>query len=135
MKIDHVAIRVKDFERSKKFYSKYFGFEQFDSLDEPPEGKEVHLISGDVHLELLLVKDFAKEPDLGTLGKNDRGVCHFSFNVKNIENIYRKMKEDGVPITLDLTSFKLDSGRKGKCFFFKDPDDTIIDVVEWETSA
>ena len=45
MKIDHVAIRVKDFERSKKFYSKYFGFEQFDSLDEPPEGKEVHLIS------------------------------------------------------------------------------------------
>ena len=42
-----------------------------------------------------------------------------------------KMKDDEVPITLELTSFTLDSGKKGKCFFFKDPDDTIIEIIEW----
>jgi len=130
IKIDHIAIRVSNFQRSINFYSKYFGFRQVDSLDAPPEGKEVHLESNGVHLELFLVKS-AKEPDLGPLGRNERGICHPCFSVNNLEEIYKKMKYEGVPITLDLTTFTLNSGKRGKCFFFKDPDDTIIEIIEW----
>ncbi len=131
MKFEHVALKVSDFQRSTDFYNKYFGFEQVDSWEGPPEGKEIHLKSGDMRLELFLVKDSAKEPDLGMVGKNDRGLCHLCLNTDNINDFYKKMKDDGIPMTLDLTSFTLDSGKKGKCFFFKDPDDTIIEIIEW----
>ena len=45
MKVEHVAIRVTDFDRAKQFYSKYLGFKQYDYMDEPPCGLELHLRS------------------------------------------------------------------------------------------
>jgi catechol 2,3-dioxygenase-like lactoylglutathione lyase family enzyme len=129
--MDHVGIRVKDFERFKAFYKKYFGFEQFDSYDNPPPvGKELHLKSGDVHLELFLADRSAKEPELDMIGKKDRGVCHLCFNVDHIEDIYNRMKADGVIITAELGKGTFDSGKWCKYFFFKDPEDTIVEVLE-----
>ena len=132
MKIEHVAIRVTDFDRAKKFYSKYLGFEQYDYMDEPPCGLELHLRSGDVEIELFSVVESSKEPDLGEIGKNDRGICHLCLSVDNPDAVYNKLKEDGVPITLDWTPVDLSSGRNGRCFFFKDPDDTIIEIIDWK---
>ena len=131
LSIDHVGIRVNDFERAKGFYKKYFGFEQFDSYDNsPPIGKEIHLRSGDVHLELFLVDRSAREPELDMIGKKDRGLCHICLNVDNIEEIYNRMKVDGVTITAELGKGTLDSGKWCKYFFFKDPEDMIIEVLE-----
>jgi len=129
--MDHVAIRVKDFDRCKDFYKKYFGFEQFDSYDNPPPvGKEIHIRSGDVHLELFLAKESAKDPDLDEIGKKDRGVCHLCFNVDHVEDIYNRMKADRVPIIGELVKGTYDSGKWSKYFFFKDPDDTVVEVLE-----
>jgi catechol 2,3-dioxygenase-like lactoylglutathione lyase family enzyme len=129
--LDHVGIRVRDFERFKNFYKKYFGFEQFESADNPPPvGKEVHIRSGDVHLELFLADKSAKEPELDMIGKRDRGVCHPCFNVDHIEEIYGRMKGDGVPIVQELGEFTFESGKKCKYFFFKDPEDTIVEILE-----
>ncbi len=127
--VDHVAIRVKDFERCKDFYKKYFGFEQFDSFDNPaPVGRELHLRSGDVHLELFLARDSTKELD--EIGKKEPGVCHFCFNVDHIEEVYERLKSGGVPLLGEVAKTTLDSGKWCKYFFFKDPDDTIVEVLE-----
>ncbi len=129
--MDHVAIRVKDFERCKNFYKKYFGFEQFDSYDDPPPvGKELHLRSSNIHLELFLARTTAKDPELDEIGKMDRGVCHLCFNVDHIEEIYERMKADGVPIQAELVKTTFDSGKWCKCFFFKDPEDTVVELLE-----
>jgi len=129
--MDHVAIRVKDFDRCKNFYKKYFGFEQFDSYDNPaPVGKEIHLRSGDIHLELFLARDSGRELDLDEIGKKDRGVCHFCFNVDHIEDLYNRMKADGVPIMGEIVKGNLDSGKWCKFFFFKDPEDTVVEALE-----
>ena len=126
-----MAIRVKDFQRCIDFYQKYFGFEEFDSSDNPPPvGKEMHLRSGDAHIELFLAKDTAKEPDIDSVGKKDRGECHHCFNVDHVEDVYERMKKDGVPMTLDLVEFRYDSGKRAKGFLFKDPDDTVVEVLE-----
>jgi len=131
LSIDHVGIRVNDFERAMGFYKKYFGFEQFDSYDNPPPiGKEIHLRSGDVHLELFLVDRSAREPELDMIGKKDRGLCHICLNVDNIEEIYNRMKADGVTITAELGKGTLDSGKWCKYFFFRDPEDTIVEVLK-----
>jgi catechol 2,3-dioxygenase-like lactoylglutathione lyase family enzyme len=131
LKLHHVAIRVKDFERCKQFYEKYFGFEQFDSCEnQPPIGKELHLRSGDVHLELFYARESAKDPELDEIGKVDSGVCHFCFYVAGIEDIYDRMKSDGVPIHAELTRGTLDSGKESQFFFFKDPDGTVVEVLE-----
>jgi catechol 2,3-dioxygenase-like lactoylglutathione lyase family enzyme len=124
--VDHVGIPVKNFERCRDFYKKYFGFEQFDSY----VGKEVHIRSGDVHLELNLADESAREPDLYMLGKKDRGIIHLCFNVDHIEGIYKRMKADGVPITVELVRGTFDSGKSFKYFFFKDPEDMIVEVLE-----
>jgi catechol 2,3-dioxygenase-like lactoylglutathione lyase family enzyme len=129
--VDHVAIRVKDFERCKNFYKRYFGFEQFDSYDDPPPiGKEIHIRSGDVHLELFLARESAKDPELDEIGKMDRGLCHFCFNVDRVEDIYGRMKADGVPIVRELSKDTFDSGKWCKCFFFRDPEGTVVEVLE-----
>jgi catechol 2,3-dioxygenase-like lactoylglutathione lyase family enzyme len=126
-----VGIRVKNFERARYFYKKYFGFEQFDSLDNPPPvGKEIHVRSGDVHLELFLADESAKEPELDMIGKKDRGICHMCLKVDNIEDIYRRMKADGVTITAELDKCVFDSGKWCKYFFFKDPEDMVVEVLE-----
>ena len=129
--MDHVGIRVKDFERSMNFYKKYFGFEQFDSYDNPePVGKEVHLGRiGAAHVELFLTTSNS-EPELDVIGRKERGICHICFNVDNIEDIYNRMRADGVRIVLDLTKGTLDSGKWCKVFFFSDPDDTVVEVLE-----
>jgi lactoylglutathione lyase len=130
LSMDHVAIRVKDFERCKSFYKKYFGFEQFDSFDDPPPiGKEIHLRSGDVHLELFMARE-SKDPELDEIGKKDRGVCHLCFNVDRVEDIYNRMKADGVPIIAELVKATFDSGKWCRYFFFKDPEDTVVEVLE-----
>jgi catechol 2,3-dioxygenase-like lactoylglutathione lyase family enzyme len=131
-----VALRVKDFERCKAFYKKYFGFEQFDSYDDPvPEKREIHLSnrhlrSGDVHLELFLAPRSAKEPELDEMGKMDRGLCHLCFNVDHIEELYNRMKADGVPIQAELSKGTLNSGKWCKLFLFRDPEDTVVEVLE-----
>lgn len=130
LSVDHIGIRVKDFERAMNFYRKYFGFEQFDTYNNPPVGKEIHLRSGDVHLELFIVDQSVRDPELDAIGKKDRGLCHACFNVDHIEEIYDRMKADGVTITHELDRDKLDSGKWCKLFFFKDPDDMIIEVLE-----
>ena len=129
--MDHVGIRVRDFERSMNFYKKYFGFEQFDSYENPPPmGREIHIGRvGAVHIELFLVTS-TKEPELDILGKKERGVCHVCFNVDNIEDVYEKMKTDGVTIVVELAKGNFDSGKWCKYFFFSDPDDTVIEVLE-----
>jgi len=81
-------------------------------------------------LEVFLVKDSAKKSDQGTIGKNDPGVCHFCFNVDHIEDIYTRMKDDAIPVTLELTNVTLNSGKKAKFFFFRDPDDAVVEVLE-----
>jgi len=129
--MDHVGIRVKDFERSKNFYKKYFGLEQFDSYMNPePVGKEIHIGKvGEVHLELFLARS-PKDPELDMIGKMDRGVCHPCFNVDHIDDLYNRMKADGVPIVAELAKGSFDSGKWCKYFFFKDPDDTVIEALE-----
>jgi hypothetical protein len=40
------------------------------------------------------------------------------------------MKSDRVPIIGELVKGTYDSGKWSKYFFFKDPDDTVVEVLE-----
>jgi catechol 2,3-dioxygenase len=119
-RIGHVVIKVRDLERSRRFYTEVLGLE---IMKELPQVKMVFLASNrrDHHeLALAEVGARASAPNPG-----DVGLSHFAFRLKSIEDLraaYRELKEHGVPI-----SFTVNHGVT-RSVYFLDPDGNQLEV-------
>jgi catechol 2,3-dioxygenase-like lactoylglutathione lyase family enzyme len=87
--IDHVNMKVKDLEKSVKFYKNLFGFEikqeeNANKLDAPSK------IIGNDTIKLCLYE----VPDMSPEG----GIAHFGFNITNFNEVIEKCKELGVEV-------------------------------------
>lgn len=87
--IDHVNMKVKDLEKSVKFYKNLFGFEikqeeNANKLDAPSK------IIGNDTIKLCLYE----VPDMSPEG----GIAHFGFNIANFNEVIEKCKELGVEV-------------------------------------
>jgi len=87
--IDHVNMKVKDLEKSVKFYKNLFGFEikqeeNANKLDAPSK------IIGNDTIKLCLYEI----PDMSPEG----GIAHFGFNIANFNEVIEKCKELGVEV-------------------------------------
>jgi len=87
--IDHVNMKVKDLEKSVKFYKNLFGFEikqeeNANKLDAPSK------IIGNNTIKLCLYE----VPDMSPEG----GIAHFGFNIANFNEVIEKCKELGVEV-------------------------------------
>lgn len=85
-RIDHVAIHVKDLERSVAFYERHFGFEKY--FQHPGSGglQIAYLKLGDTVLELTHRSDGAM------LG------FHFCLETDNFDETVSRLQSEGVPL-------------------------------------
>ena len=85
-RIDHVAIHVKDLERSVAFYEQHFGFKKY--FQHPGTGglQIAYLKLGDTVLELTHRSDGAM------LG------FHFCLETDNFAETVERLKAEGVPL-------------------------------------
>jgi catechol 2,3-dioxygenase len=119
-RIGHVVIKVRDLERSRRFYTEVLGLELMKEL---PEAKMIFLASNrrDHHeLALAEVGQRASAPN-----PNDIGLSHFAFRLKNMDDLraaYRELKEHDVPI-----SFTVNHGMT-QSIYFLDPDGNQLEV-------
>ena len=123
-KLRHIAIAVRDPEKSAKFYSETFGL----TIVEPtnsPIASGYYLTDGTICLALLNYKtDEAAGLDRG---RNWVGTHHFGFWVDDLDAQSEAIKAHGGTFFMDLPHDKKSLYYEMK---FRDPDGVIFDISE-----
>lgn len=142
--IHHTALSTIDLDRLVSFYGDLFDFEiEFDfPWDETNEafrrthaqpetrGRVVMLRHGDHRLELFEYEKPIPSPDIPDRQNADLGISHVSFEVKDIDNEFARLREAGMP-------FQSEPVAQGniKNAYGRDPDGNLIELIEFFDEA
>ena len=123
MKFLHVMIRVKNIEKSLKFYTELFDMNLAKEMG--LDDCSLYFLSdkdGQTQIELTHNDETPAEGyEIGT------GFGHFAFGVKSMDEFTLKMQENGYQYSVE--PFKLDNYDL-KIAFLKDPDGYEIELIE-----
>lgn len=125
MKIHHIAISVRDKEKTARFYKENFGFEEIKRFTKPGwDGGAVVLKLGDLQMEVFQFDSFMeKKDDLSNL--KVIGLKHIGIQTEDVRAKYNELKNRGVNI---------DEPAKGttcaRFCFLRDPDGIPIELYE-----
>ncbi len=145
--ISHVAIGVRDMERSLKFYRDLLGLEvRFDGMQpiggmpslyaSPDKGQRraAHLTYGKGANKGFLVLSERPGGTPGEAIKLDQvGISHFSWWVDDIRALHARLKDAGVkilvpPAETDSAGYGDAPGKKYLTCLFEDPDGIIVQL-------
>ncbi len=145
--ISHVAIGVRDMERSLKFYRDLLGLEvRYDQMQpiggmvnlyaNPQKGQRraahLHYGKGEGRGFLVLTEMPGGTPG-AAIKLDEVGVSHFSWWVDDIRAIYEKLKAAGIkilvpPYETDAGGYGENPGRKYLTCLFEDPDGIMVQL-------
>lgn len=124
MKFLHTMIRVKDLDKSFKFYTEELGFRESRRKEFPEKKFDlVYLIlpdSPDFELELTYNYDQEEPYDLGT------GYGHIAISHPDIISLREDLMDKGYEVT-EIRGLRPDSN---KYFFVEDPDGYRIEIIQ-----
>jgi len=145
--VSHLAIGVRDMERSLKFYRDLLGLEvRYDQMQpiggmgslyaNPQKGQRraAHLHYGEGENRGFLVLTEMPGGMPGEAIKLDEvGISHFSWWVDDIRGIYERLKSAGVkilvpPYETDAGGYGENPGRKYLTCLFEDPDGIMVQL-------
>ncbi len=128
--LHHIAISVKDIEKSVSFYQKLGFREVLRYISEDNSLIIVNMKLGEVFLEIFHFSQFKENPQLDKeLWDNLKivGIKHFALKTEDIYKTLKELKKAG--IASPSTSVK--KGRTGILYFFiKDPDGNFVEIVQ-----
>lgn len=120
-RIRHIALVVKDLEKTADFYHKALGLTRSE-ISEGPTARRIYLSDGEVNLALLQYKSEVgsglKEPDKFV------GIHHFGFQVDDLQQGQAAIEAAGGEFFFDLGHEDDDDFERK----FKDPNGIIFDV-------
>ena len=133
----HIGVAVSDLTVSRHFYENLLGFRQVLYIER--EGEYITSLTGEsckpvkilvlqkseLKIELLEFND-RQEKQKTPSGLADLGRPHFAINVDDLHAVHKKLKTSGV----QFVSEPLDSPDQVIVCFCKDPDGTLIELVE-----
>ena len=122
MKFLHTMIRVKDIEKSLKFYTELLGLKVSRTMD-LDDCRLHYLTDGISNVEIELTENF-ETPEEGYSQGEQFG--HFAFAVASMEEFSAKLKDFGFEYLHE--PFEIKPGLK--IAFFLDPDGREIEVIE-----
>ena len=125
MRIHHIAISVRDLEKSIAFYTEHFGFEEINRFSKPDwDGEAAILQLGEMQLEIFGFNDCDGSPLQDTNLKRI-GLNHISVQVDNVHEKHKELLEKGVSIDAPV------KGTTCIAFcFLRDPDGVSIELYE-----
>jgi lactoylglutathione lyase len=123
-RVDHVGVRVRDLERSLRFYA-ILGF----TLHAKATNDAVAIVRNAHDVELNLVYNAnAGDPGkniLMDIAEKHPGYTHLAFRVASIKATIEALREHGIRITQGPVSF----GRDGHVsVFVRDPDMNVVEL-------
>ena len=120
-RIRHIALVVKDLEKTATFYQKALGLTRSE-ISEGPTARRIYMSDGEVNLELLQYKS-----EVGSALKDPQnfvGIHHFGFQVEDLKEQQAAIEAAGGQFFFDLGD-EDDEGFERK---FRDPDGIIFDI-------
>lgn len=124
MKFLHTMIRVKDLEKSFKFYTEELGFVESRRKEFPEKKFDLLFLtlpeSKDYELELTYNYDQEESYDLGS------GYGHIAISHPDIKTFREELLKKGYEVT-DIRGL---SDGSDKYFFVTDPDGYKIEIIE-----
>jgi len=137
--IRHTGITVTNLKKTMGFYRDLLGFKLAKRLKE--RGEFIDKISGLKKVRVATVKMAADDGNLIELlyyhshprrqGKKKKicavGLSHIAFTVKNLNQIYRKLKSKGIKFNCPP---QISQDSKAKVTFCRDPEGNLIELVE-----
>lgn len=126
----HVALSVRDLDKSTDFYS-LFDFRQVGSWEPDDKSfKIINLRNGGVMIELFCYASPKPMPDHSRNLASDLlvvGVKHFALQVESIDEAKVKLQSSG----LEIMNEDINEDRSGANYFFvKDPDGILLEIIE-----
>ena len=121
-KVDHIGIRVRDFERALVFY-RVLGFE----LRHKVEFDDVAIIKNERGVEINLILNAKRdEPNiLMDVPEKHAGYTHVALRVASVAKTIETLNANGIVITQGPVSFGEDGGVS---VFVRDPDRNVIEL-------
>jgi lactoylglutathione lyase len=120
-RIRHIALVVKDLEKTATFYQKALGLSRSE-MSEGPTARRIYMSDGEVNLALLQYKS-----EVGSGLKDTQafvGVHHFGFQVDDLKEGQKAIEAAGGEFFFDLG----EEGDEGFERKFRDPDGIIFDI-------
>ncbi len=120
-KIEHVGIRVKDLERSVKFYSQVLGFMVRGHTENKQTGLKIAFLKvGDSEIELLQYPNEEERLSQGV-------IAHIAFRVDVIEDVLANLMDAGVEVRDESPKEVFGDT---KIAFFYGPDGELLELYE-----
>ena len=128
MLFSHTSIRTSNMERSIDFYVRLIGLKLISKREIPQNNTEIAFLQDHegkgARLELTFYRTQKK---FVQADYEERIFDHIAFDMRNLEEMISKMRNEGVTITDE--PFKL--GPTGPLIaFIEDPDGTLIELIE-----
>jgi len=117
--LDHVAIRVKDQQRSVDWYESVLGLRRGDF----PEWKDYPVFVGDRNFGIAIFPANISDPEIDKSSSNAR-IDHFAFNVSNED--FEKAKRHYQDLGLE---FKIEDHFYTHSIYTNDPDGNIVELT------
>lgn len=128
MKIEHIAVWVKDIEKTRTFYQKYFGAVSNEKYINPVKNFESYFLSFENGCRL----EIMTRPDLKESGNSYEfqqfGIIHFAFSVgskENVNELTETLRNDGYTIAGEPRT----TGDGYYESVILDPENNIIEIV------
>jgi methylmalonyl-CoA/ethylmalonyl-CoA epimerase len=127
-KIKHIAIVVKDMDKTVETYRDMFGFEVSSTLDMPGGEVRIVMIScGDITLELFQpLKETGQFADF--LKETGGGLHHIAFETDNIDEDFNKLKAQGRKLQSEAPISIPSIGKI--CFVTAGDEDVLVELMQ-----
>lgn len=142
LKPHHTAVCVTDFERAKRFYVDFLGFELEGELDHRDEAglgvvtglpgaviRWAMLVHGEHRIELF--KYYSPAGDNRPPQQCDLGYSHFAFLVDDVDAVYEQVKQAGYETVSPPQTLR---GGRARVFYCAEPEGAITEFAEFRTA-
>ncbi|WP_223601077.1 VOC family protein [Chryseobacterium sp. GVT01B] len=128
MRIEHIAIWVKDLEKSRAFYQKYFGAVSNEKYHNPVKNFQSYFLSFDngCRLEIMTKPDLRESKN--SYESQQYGIIHLAFSVDSIEKVdelTETLRKDGYTVAGEART----TGDGYYESVILDPENNIIEIV------
>ncbi|KQM21750.1 VOC family protein [Chryseobacterium sp. Leaf201] len=129
MKIEHIAIWVKDLEKTRNFYERYFGAVSNEKYHNPAKHFESYFLSFDNGCRL----EIMNRPDIGESNSSyddqKSGIIHLAFSTgskEKVDELTERLRKDGYRIAGEPRT----TGDGYYESVILDPENNIIEITE-----
>ncbi|UHO37621.1 VOC family protein [Chryseobacterium capnotolerans] len=128
MKIEHIAVWVKDLEKTRTFYQKYFGATSNEKYVNPVKNFESYFLSFDngCRLEIMTRADIKESENF--YESQQFGIIHFAFSAgskEKVNELTEVLRNDGYTIAGEPRT----TGDGYYESVILDPENNIIEIV------